>query len=122
MKSFKTKIMAHRRKMKKRLSAGELMKTSEGFMGNDAKVKIEENPTPEYENDGYRANIRIYPDFKVTNQVKKSSPVLAVYNATSEDIDVFIHSLVSSLITLKNAKRKLNKWNGIDEEDEEDDI
>lgn len=111
--------MSEKKRLREPLSAGELMKIGETFMGNSAKAKLEENVEPEFKNDNYRANIRIYPDFKVTKRTMKSCPVLAVYNATEADIDVFIHSLVSAIISLRNAKSRLRKANGIKEKDRE---
>lgn len=114
--------MGHKKRLKEKPTSGELRRTGETYMGNVAQVKINENPMPEYNNDEYRADIRIYPDFSVTKRVKKSCPTLAVYNATNADINVLMHSLASAIISLKNAKRKLNKANGENVEDEEDDI
>jgi len=110
--NLKFKIMAHKKKFKKRPSINDLKKVGEKWMGNSVTAKIEENPEPEFRNDEYRANVRIYPDFKTnTNRTKKSAPILAVYNANMSDLDLFQHSLVSAIISIQNVKKRLAEKN-----------
>lgn len=89
-----------------------LEKVGDRYFGNGVKVNIEKNSNPQHAFDINRANVRI--SFECSTVPKKNIPTLYVYSADDYMLQKLEKSLVSALISLRNARFKLADENGIE--------
>lgn len=101
--------MGHKKYSKWRPVSDKLREIGKEYIGNNAVIKVKKNENPEDPKDLYRVNGRVVFDHKPNPSTKM--PTLNIYNADDLALEVLEESLMSALISIRNARAFLSDKN-----------